>query len=47
MTADYLPPNENAAAVLTEALTVMVPAYLAGVYKREADALFQQMKEKQ
>lgn len=47
VTADYLPPNENAAAVLTEALTVMVPAYLAGVYKREADALFQQMKEKQ
>ena len=47
VTADYQPPNENAAAVLTEALTVMVPAYLAGVYKREADALFQQMKEKQ
>ena len=47
VTADYQPPNENAADVLTEALTVMVLAYLAGVLKREADALFQRIKEKQ
>ena len=47
VTADYQPPNENAADVLTEALTIMVLAYLAGVLKREADALFQRIKEKQ
>ena len=47
VTADYQPPNETAASTLKQALTVMVLAYVAGVYKRNADALFQQMKEKQ
>lgn len=45
VTADYQPPRENAAEVLRQALTVMVLAYIAGIYKREADALFEQIKE--
>ena len=41
------PKPDSVVRAVTEALTVMVLAYLAGVLKREADALFQRIKEKQ
>ncbi|MBU5462885.1 DUF1836 domain-containing protein [Lachnoclostridium sp. MSJ-17] len=45
ITSDYTPLRENAASVLRQALTVMALAYIAGGYKREADSLFDSMKE--
>lgn len=36
----------DAAEILRQALTVMALAYIAGKYKREADLLFDIMKEK-
>ena len=38
--------NGDAAEILRQALTVMALAYIAGKYKREADLLFDIMKEK-
>lgn len=46
VTGDYVPPTESASDRLNEALTVMVLAYTAGRYKKEADYRFQQLKEK-
>lgn len=45
VTKDYVPTDDTAAARLNEALTVMVYAYRAGQYKKEADDRFRQMKE--
>lgn len=45
VTRDYVPANDTAAERLNEALTVMVYAYTASLYKKEADKLFLAMKE--
>lgn len=46
ITSDYTPMRGDAAEILRQALTVMALAYIAGKYKREADLLFDIMKEK-
>ena len=46
ITEDYTPLRDNAAVILRQALTVMALAYIAGKFKREADSLFDSMKEK-
>ena len=46
ITSDYTPIRGDAAEILRQALTVMALAYIAGKYKREADSLFDIMKEK-
>ncbi|MBR2591255.1 MAG: DUF1836 domain-containing protein [Clostridia bacterium] len=43
--ADYAPPHPGAADRLADALCVMVYAYCCAHYKKEADALFEQMKQ--
>ena len=45
VTKDYIPTDDTAAERLNEALTVMVFAYTAGQYKKEADKRFLQLKE--
>ena len=46
VTKDYIPTDDTAAGRLNEALTVMVYAYIAGQYKKEADKRFNGLKEK-
>lgn len=46
VTKDYIPSGENAFERLNEALTVMVFAYTAGLYKKEADKRLTDLKEK-
>lgn len=46
VTKDYIPAGGNAAGRLNEALTVMVYAYTAGQYKKEADKRLIDLKEK-
>lgn len=46
VTKDYVPTDDTAADRLNEALTVMVYAYIAGQYKKEADKRFITLKEK-
>lgn len=45
VTADYVPTDDTAAERLNEALTVMVYAYVAGQYKKEAEQRFQKIKK--
>ena len=45
VTKDYVPTDDTAAERLNEALTVMVFAYTAGQYKKEADKRCLQLKE--
>ncbi|MBR1810807.1 MAG: DUF1836 domain-containing protein [Clostridia bacterium] len=47
VTADYDPPDEIAAKRLHDALTVMVCAYTAAQYKKEAELKFRRMKEEE
>ncbi len=46
VTKDYVPTDNTASGRLNEALTVMVFAFTAGQYKKEADKRFSQLKEK-
>ncbi len=46
VTEDYVPTDDTAAGRLNAALTVMVYAYTACLYKKEADKRFQMIKEK-
>lgn len=44
VTKDYVPTDDTAADRLNEALTVMVFAYTAGQYKKEADRRYNEIK---
>lgn len=46
VTKDYVPTDDTALSRLNEALTVMVYAYTAGIYKQEADKRLQKIREK-
>lgn len=46
VTKDYIPTDDTASERLNEALTVMVYAYIAGQYKKEAEKRFKELKEK-
>ncbi len=46
VTSDWEPPSDDARERLINALTVMALAYTAGQYKKEADRIFNSMKEK-
>lgn len=46
VTKDYVPTDDTALSRLNEALTVMVYAYTAGIYKQEADKRLMEIREK-
>ncbi|MCR5207257.1 MAG: DUF1836 domain-containing protein [Eubacterium sp.] len=43
---DYIPPSESAYSRLTDALCVMVNAYIASEYKKSAEVRFENMKSR-
>ena len=45
VTEDYDPADDSAELRVKGALTVMVHAYIAGIYKQEAEASFQKMRD--